>query len=135
MEGVLVLHETLHELHRKKIDGVILKLDFEKAYDKVKWSFLQQALRMKGFAPRWCGWIEKVMSRGSVAIKVNDQVGHYFQTRKGVRQGDPLSPILSNIMVDMLALLIAQAKENNQFKGIVTHLVDDGLSILQYADD
>jgi hypothetical protein len=40
MEGV-VLHETIHELHKRKNDGVILKLDFEKAYDKVKWHFLQ----------------------------------------------------------------------------------------------
>jgi hypothetical protein len=41
MEGVVVLHETIHELHKRKNDGVILKLDFKKAYDKVKWHFLQ----------------------------------------------------------------------------------------------
>jgi hypothetical protein len=41
LEGVLVLHETLHELKRKKQNGLILKLDFEKAYDKVYWNFLQ----------------------------------------------------------------------------------------------
>ena len=76
-----------------------------------------------------------MITKGSVAIKVNDDVGHYFQTRKGVRQGDPLSPILFNIVVYMLAILIARAKENQQFKGVVPHLVDDGLSILQYADD
>ena len=40
MEGVVILHETIHELHRKKQDGVILKLDFEKAYDKLKWPFI-----------------------------------------------------------------------------------------------
>jgi hypothetical protein len=51
LEGVVVLHETIHELHRKKMDGVLFKIDFERAYDKVKWSFLQQALRMKGFPP------------------------------------------------------------------------------------
>src|SRR5438105_12270916 len=90
---------------------------------------------MKGFAPIWCDWINKVMSRGSVAIKVNDHICHYFQTRKGVRQGDPLSPILFNIVVDMMAILIARAKEGNQFRGVVPHLVNDGLSILQYADD
>lgn len=44
MEGVVILHETLHELHKKKKNGVILKLDFEKAYDKVDWKFLQQSL-------------------------------------------------------------------------------------------
>jgi hypothetical protein len=41
MEGAVILHETLHELHTKKQDGVIFKIDFEKAYDKVKLSFLQ----------------------------------------------------------------------------------------------
>jgi retron-type reverse transcriptase len=75
------------------------------------------------------------MSRGSVAIKVNDNIGHYFQTRKGVRQGDPLSPILFNIMVDMLAVFISRAKEVGQVQGVVPHLVDEGLSVLQYADD
>ena len=40
MEGVVVLHETIHELYRKKKSAVIFKIDFEKAYDKVKWSFV-----------------------------------------------------------------------------------------------
>src|SRR5438128_11871063 len=44
LEGVVILHETIHELHRKKSSGVILKIDFEKAYDKVKWLFLLQTL-------------------------------------------------------------------------------------------
>jgi len=82
MEGVVILHETIHELHRKKKDGVILKLDFEKAYDNLKWPFIQQVFRMKGFSPVLCECISKVMSRGSVAVKVNDNLGHYFQTRK-----------------------------------------------------
>jgi hypothetical protein len=49
LDAVISLHERVHELHSKKFNGVILKIDFEKAYDKVKWSFLQQTLRMKGF--------------------------------------------------------------------------------------
>jgi hypothetical protein len=44
MEGVVMLHETIHELHRKKMNGVILKLDFKKAYDKVNWRFSQRTL-------------------------------------------------------------------------------------------
>jgi mannosylglycoprotein endo-beta-mannosidase len=51
LDGVVMLHEAVHELHTKKLNDAILKLDFEKAYDKVKWSFLQQTLRMKGFSP------------------------------------------------------------------------------------
>ena len=81
MEGVVILHKTIHELHTKKRDGVILKIDFEKAYDKVKWSFLQQTLRMKGFSPKWCRWIEGMVTGGSVGIKVNDDIGPCFQTK------------------------------------------------------
>jgi len=135
LEGAVVLHETIHELHKKKKNGVILKLDFEKAYDKVNWSFVQQTLRMKGFSSTWCKWIEEVVSRGSVGIKVNEKVGRNFQTRKGLRQGDPLSPILFNLVADMLAVLVSRAKNNSHFRGVVENLVDDGLSILQYADD
>ena len=50
LDGVVTLRDTFHKLHHKKIDGVIFKVDFEKAYDKVKWLFLQQVLRMKGFS-------------------------------------------------------------------------------------
>ena len=57
LEGVVILHETVHELHRKKQSGVILKIDFEKAYDKVRWDFLLQTLRMKGILTQmdWMG--------------------------------------------------------------------------------
>jgi hypothetical protein len=135
LEGVVVLHETIHELHRKKMDGVLFKIDFEKAYDKVKWSFLQQTLRMKGFDPKWCDLITNFVEGGSVGVKVNDDIGHYFQTKKGLRQGDPLSPLLFNIIVDMLAILIARAKEDGQIGSLIPHLVEGGVSILQYADD
>ena len=54
MEGAVILHETIHELHTKEQNGVIFKIGFEKSYDKVKWDFLQKTLRMKGFDPKWC---------------------------------------------------------------------------------
>jgi hypothetical protein len=117
------------------LDGVLFKIDFEKAYDKVNWSFLQQALRMKGFDPKWCEWIQNFIAKGSVGIRVNNDIGHYFQTKKGLRQGDPLSPILFNIVADMLAILINRAKEDGQVSGLIPHLVEGGVSILQYADD
>jgi retron-type reverse transcriptase len=71
----------------------------------------------------------------SVAIRVNDDTGHFFQTLKGLRQGDPLSPLLFNIVADMLAILIERAKFDYQIEGLIPHLVDGGLSILQYADN
>ena len=120
-------------MHKKKKSGLVLKLDFEKAYDKMKWPFLQQVLRIEGL-PKWCAWIDQV-SKGVVGVKVNDDLGHYFQTRKGVRQRDPLSPIHFDIVrSDMPAVLIARTKECGQVTGVIPYLVDDGLSILQYAN-
>jgi hypothetical protein len=72
---------------------------------------------------------------GSVAVNVNDNVGYYFQTKKRLRQGDPLSSILFNIIMDLLKVLIGRAKLDEQFEGLIPHLVDGGLSILQYTDD
>ena len=70
-----------------------------------------------------------------MSVKVNDELGYFFQTRKGLRQGDPLSPVLFNIIADMLAVLIERSKSLEHFGGLVPHLVEGGLSILQYADD
>ncbi len=70
-----------------------------------------------------------------MAVKVNDEIGYYFQTKKGLRQGDPLSPILFNLVADMLAILISRSVERGMTRGVVPNLVDNGLSILQYADD
>ena len=90
---------------------------------------------MKGFSPKWIHWVQTFISGSSVAINVNDEVGHFFQTNKGLRQGDPLSPLLFNIVADMLAILIKRANEEAQISGVVHHLVDGGLLVLQYADD
>ena len=76
-----------------------------------------------------------MVTGGSVGIKVNNDISPYFQTKRGLRQGDPMSPILFNIVADMLALIIKRAKSDGQISGVIPHLVDDGLSILQYADD
>ena len=87
---------------------------------------------MKGFSPKW---FESSITGGSVAINMNDKVGNFFQTMVGLRQGDPLSPLLFNIVANMLTILIDRGKDVGQLSGVVPHLVDGCLSILQYAND
>jgi hypothetical protein len=70
-----------------------------------------------------------VVQGGNVGIKINDHLGPYFQTKKGLRQGDPLSPILFNIVADMLSIILNRAKREGLIRGIISHLMDDGLSI------
>jgi mannosylglycoprotein endo-beta-mannosidase len=118
------LHEAIHELHSKKLDGVLFKIDFETAYDKVKWPFLEQALHMKGFEHKFYELVASFVQGGSFGIKVKNDIGHYFQTRKGLCQGDPLSPLPFHIVVDMRAILIATEKEDGQVGGLIPHLVE-----------
>jgi hypothetical protein len=109
MSGVMILHEILHETKQKKKIGIILKLDFEKVYDKVKWNFLFECLIARGFCPKWCRWIKQVVSGGTMSVKLNYLIGPYIESYKGVRQGDPLSPILFNFVVDGLTRMIIKA--------------------------
>jgi hypothetical protein len=83
LHGLAILHKTVHELHSKKLNGVILKIDFDKAYEKVKWSFLQQTLRMNAFFDEWRALIHRFLSEGNMVIKINDDTCHYFRIKKG----------------------------------------------------
>ncbi|RLN39154.1 hypothetical protein C2845_PM01G41450 [Panicum miliaceum] len=74
LDGVVILHEILHELGRRKQKGVILKLDFEKAYDKVRWSFVQ-VLEKKNFDVKWIRCIMAAVTGGRVAVNLNGEVG------------------------------------------------------------
>lgn len=75
-----------------------------------------------------------IMRGGSVVVKVNKDVGNFFQIKRGLKQGDPLSPILFNL-TDMLTLLIQRANEQKKIHGLVPYFVENGLPILQYVDD
>jgi hypothetical protein len=126
MEAKQSLHEILHETKRKRDTGIVLKLDFEKAYDKVHWGFLLKCLKAKYFSEVWCSWISKILQNGTVAVKINNSNGAYFQTYKGVRQGDPLSPLLFNIVADCLTRLVIRAQQNNMVTGLIDHLIPRG---------
>ena len=64
LDGVVILQEVLHKLRVKKQQGIVLKLDFEKAYDMVDWSFLEEVLIRKGFSATWISWVMKTVQGG-----------------------------------------------------------------------
>lgn len=65
LEGVIVLHEVIHELHSSNQRGLILKIYFEKAYDRVRWTFLEQVMLGKGFPSLWVDWIMSTVRGGT----------------------------------------------------------------------
>jgi hypothetical protein len=101
MNNVLTMHEVLHETKRKGECRVVLKLDFENAYDKVNWSFLRQCLVLRGFSETWCGWVQKVVQDRTIAIKLNGMVGPYFQSFKGSGTETPF-PLYCLILVQIV---------------------------------
>jgi hypothetical protein len=71
---------------------VILKLDFEKAFDKVEHSFMYQVLKNKDFGPKWCKWIMQLLSSATSSILLNGVLGPCFITREGSDKGIPYPP-------------------------------------------
>jgi hypothetical protein len=135
LEGCVIIHEVLHELKQKNKKGVILKIDFEKAYDRVSWPFLSEVLERKGFPHKWIGWIRTCVVGGKVCININGERSEFFRTYRGLRQGDPLSPLLFNLVSDVLAASLDGAKNAGLLSGFVPDLFPGGLTHLQYVDD
>jgi hypothetical protein len=111
MDGVCSLYEILHEAKIKKQQGVVFKIDFEKAYDKVIWEFLFVCMQKCGFSLLVCGWIKKLVTGGTFCVKINSNMRNYFGTPKGVRQGYPILPLFFNIIGDCLARMFRKAQE------------------------
>lgn len=71
-----------------------MKLDFSKAYDCVRWDFLDIVMSHMGFGLKWRNWIAECVSTARAAVLVNGSVTNEFRLWRGLRQGDPLSPYL-----------------------------------------
>ena len=88
-----------------------------------------------GFCSKWIQWIEGCIKSTSISVLVNGSPTSEFLPQKGLRQGDPLAPLLFNIVVEALNGMMSQAMGKNLFRGFPVGLNKVEISILQYADD
>lgn len=126
--GVVVVHEVLHELRSSKKKGVILKIDFEKAYDRVNWNFLEQVMMGKGFPVQWISWVMSTVKGGKVCINFNGERSHFFSTHRGLRQGDPLSPLLFNLVANALGVMLQKAIDKGHIKRVLEEIIPGDFS-------
>lgn len=98
--------EFQHQCHHSKREIIILKLDFEKAFDMVKHAVLFEMLRAKGFPARWIKWVEDLLFTATTSILLNGNAGKDLKCKRAVRQGDPLSPLLFALSADLLQCVI-----------------------------
>lgn len=98
----------IYAISQKK-EIVILKLHFEKAFDKLEHQVILNVMRYKGFPEKWIKWIENILCSGSSSIILNGLPGKSYKCLRGVRQGDPLSPLLFVLAADLLQTIVNRA--------------------------
>lgn len=126
--------EYLHKCHHSRRRAIVLKLDFEKAFDIVEHPAILLMLQKLGFPDRYLAWIQSILSSGSSAVLLNGVPGKFFKCKQGVRLGDPLSPLLFVLAMELLQVLVNKATNMNLLKAPIPHEVNE-FPIVQYADD
>ncbi|GJU67009.1 RNA-directed DNA polymerase, eukaryota [Tanacetum coccineum] len=134
LDGPFILNELVQWCKKKKKQSMVFKVDFEKAYDSVRWDFVDDILKKFGFGEKWCRWIQSCLrsSRGSVIV--NGSPTKEFQFYKGLKQGDPLSPFLFILVMESLHVSFQRVVDAGLFKRIVL-APSFHLSHMFYADD
>lgn len=135
MDGALVVGELIEMCKRRKISSIILKLDFHKAFDFRSWEFLDWTLEQMGFPLTWRKWIRSCTTSVGVSILINGSPMTSFKLHRDLRQGDPLSPFLFDLVIETLSLLIQRASKLQLWKGVEVGNGGLKLTHLQYADD
>lgn len=135
LDGPLIVNEVLSWLKKHKKKAFILKVDFEKAFDSLNWSYLDSVLEQMNFGQIWRSWIQGCLKSAMISVLVNGSPTTQFRMERGVRQGDPLAPFLFIIAAEGLHRAIETAKEQNLFSGIQLSNGGPVISHLQYADD
>ena len=102
LESVVMAHEVIHEIKKSGSQGLVLKLDYEKACARVSWEFLFDMLHSRGFRSKWISWIKSTLVNSTFSVRINDTTGPYFVGGKGLKQGDPHSHLLFNLVLMFL---------------------------------
>jgi Reverse transcriptase (RNA-dependent DNA polymerase) len=116
METFLVVRELINFRNKHNIPSVVLKIDFRKAFDTISWDFLLQIMSSRGFSPIWVQWVRNLLISSSSVI--NGYRGDHFYHMRGLRQWDPLSPLLFVLITDTLQILLSRDNFNMAIRNI-----------------
>ena len=117
LDASLIANEVLDSTLKSKDKGVMCKLDVEKAYDHLNWTFLFSVMDRMSFGKKWIDWIKWCITSTSFSVLVNGSPISFFQGSRGLRQGDPLSLYLFVLGMETLSKLTNRAIEGGFLSG------------------
>jgi exonuclease III len=124
IEDIIVLTDTRNQ------PGILLIIDFEKAFDSISWKFIDESLESYNFGKNFRHYIKTLYKNAATAVINNGNISEWFNPERGVRQGCPISPYLFLLCVELLAISI---RTNDNIKGITINNIE--IKISQLADD
>ena len=129
-DNIRLVYDILNhsQVHRNK--GILLLIDFEKAFDSVSWSFMEKCFKFFNFKDDAINWIKVFYKNIKSSVIVNNKPTPWFNVERGCRQGDPISPYIFLLCSEVLAHMIRQDEEIKGFK-----MLNNEIKISQYADD
>jgi hypothetical protein len=119
-ENIIIAQEIVHSFNLKSFNqqAFMLKIDLAKAFDRIEWSFILNALRRKGYHGHFIKLVHACISSASFSVNVNGETYGNFQAIRGIRQGCPLSPYLFFIAINELSLRLQEALDNANLTGV-----------------
>ena len=138
LDSILIANECVNSRVKSKIPEVICKLDIEKAYDHVNWEALLDLLKRMGFRVRWCRWIRTCISTVQFSVLFNGSPADFFGSLRGLRQGNPLSPLLFLVVMEVFSKMIKRVEGVGLLRGFKADSRRGGgvcVSHILFADD
>ncbi|KAL9681142.1 hypothetical protein QQ045_012923 [Rhodiola kirilowii] len=136
--NIIAAQELIHFIRtrsRQKLGYFALKVDINKAYDRVEWDFLEVMMRSLGFPEVWISMVMICIKTVSYAVRVNDLVTEEVKPGRGIRQGDPLSPFLFLICSEWLNLKIKEYQRKCKLNGVKICRGAPEITHMLFADD
>ena len=128
--NIRIIEDVVMFTQKENISGILLNIDFEKAFDSIDWRFIDKSLEIFNFGTKFRKYIKTLYCNISTAIINNGEISDWFNPLRGVRQGCPISPYLFLLTVELLAINIRQ---NSEIKGI--NIGNSEIKLTQLADD